>query len=217
LRPAPHTLSIFDDDLERLRAMVCEMGGRVEAAVDGAMAALLQHDDARALRVIEDDLKVDALAARVEQEAVHLVALRSPLADDLREVLAAFKISGLIARMGDCAKSVAYRSIEAGDCRGVDLAGLAAMERAVSAMIKAALDAFTARDAVGAARVAAMDPAVDTYYASIFRGLIDCMTADNRTIVPATHLAVVAQKLERAGDHAVAVAETVRFAAGAGA
>jgi phosphate transport system protein len=217
LRAAPHTLSVFDDDLDRLRASVCEMGGRVEAAVADAVAALVQGDPDRALRVIGDDRKVDALAADIERTAVHLIALRSPLADDLRDVLAAFKSAGLIARMGDCAKNIAHRTQDVGAVRGLpQLSSLGNMADEVGAMMKAAFDAFARRDGAAAARVAAMDDVVDRWRASISRGLIDHMTRDSRSITAATHLLFAAQKLERIGDHAVGIAELVGFAAGAG-
>jgi phosphate transport system protein len=210
-------LSVFDDDLDRLRASVCEMGGRVEAAVSDAVAALVLGDPERALRVIGDDRKVDALAAEIERTAVHLIALRSPLADDLRDVLAAFKIAGLIARMGDCAKNIAHRVQDVAEMRGLpQLASLGTMAHEVGAMMKAAFDAFARRDGAAAARVAAMDDTVDTWRASITRSLIDHMTGDSRSIGAATHLLFAAQKLERIGDHAVGIAEMVGFAAGEG-
>jgi len=215
VRAAPHTLSVFDDDLDRLRADVCEMGGRVEAAVGDAVLALVQGDTRLAALVVLDDLKVDALAAGIERTTVRLIALRSPLADDLREVLAAFKIAGLIARMGDCAKNIAHRADAIGDCRGIaQLRTIAAMGVEVAAMVKAALDAFAHRDGVAAAQVEAMDDAVDRYRACISRELIALMAADPRTIGAAIQLLFTAQKLERIGDHAVGVAAMVRFAAG---
>src|SRR6185436_11445093 len=110
LPAAPHTLSVFDDELEHLRALVCEMGGRVEEAIGEAVAALVHCDGPRARAVLDSDGRIDALAARIEKEAVHLIALRSPLADDLRDVLAAFKIAGIVARMGDCAVNIALRA-----------------------------------------------------------------------------------------------------------
>jgi phosphate transport system protein len=215
VRTAPHTLSVFDEELDRLRASVCEMGGRVETAVADAVGALVQGDPERGLRVVAGDQRVDALAAGIERTAIHLIALRSPLADDLREVLAAFKIAGLVARMGDCAKNIAHRVDLVGDCRGLaQLNSLAAMGEAVAAMVKAALDAFARRDAAAAAEVAAMDDAVDRYRACISRALIDHMAEDSRAITAATHLLFSAQKLERIGDHAVGIAEMVGFACG---
>ena len=212
---APHTLSVFDDELEQLRALVCEMGGRVEAAVGEAVGALVGLDEARAATVVAGDARIDALAARIEVEAVQLIALRAPLADDLREVLAAFKIADLIARIGDCAKNIAHRADLAGDCRGsAPLKSLVNMKDAALAMVKGALDAFTARDPAAAERIAAMDDAVDRYHACISRALVELMAEDPRHIATATQLLFVSQKLERVGDHAVGIAKMVRFAAG---
>jgi phosphate transport system protein len=208
-------VSVFDDELERLRALVCEMGGRVEAAVGDAIGALVGLDEARALAVVADDARIDALAARIELEAVQLIALRAPLADDLREVLAAFKIAGLVARMGDCAKNIAHRATLAGDCRAAaPLKSLVAMMHAALAMVKGALDAFTMRDPVAAGQIAALDDALDRYHACISRALVEMMAEDPRHIQAATQLLFVSQKLERIGDHAVGIADTVRFAAG---
>lgn len=215
MRAAPHTLTVFDDELEQLRALVCEMGGRVEAAVGEAVGALVGLDEARALAVVADDARIDALAARIELEAVQLIALRAPLADDLREVLAAFKIAGLIARMGDCASNIGHRAASAGDCRGTGpLKSLVNMKDAALAMVKGALDAFTARDPAAAARIAAMDDVVDGFHACICRALVEMMAEDPRHIAVATQLLFVSQKLERVGDHAVGIAEMVCFAAG---
>lgn len=191
------------------------MGGRVEAAVADAVASLVRGDPDRARRVIDDDRKVDALAAEIERTAVHLIALRSPLADDLRDVLAAFKIAGLIARMGDCAKNIAHRTEEIGDARGLaQLASLGTMALEVGAMLKAAFDAFARRDGGAAVRIAAMDDGVDRWRTAITRGLVDHMARDSRSIGAATHLLFAAQKLERIADHAVGIAEMVGFAAG---
>jgi phosphate transport system protein len=215
VKAAPHTLTVFDEELEQLRALVCEMGGRVEASVADAVAALVQGDSARAAAVVADDARIDALAAQVERTSVHLIALRSPLADDLREVMAAFKIAGLLARMGDCAKTVALQVESLGDCRGLaQLKTLAAMGGEAAAMVKAALDAFAHRDAAAAAGVAALDDAVDRYRGCISHALIALMAEDPRSITAATHLMAATQKLERIGDHAVGIAEMVRFAAG---
>lgn len=213
MRSAPHTLKVFDDDLDRLRALVSELGGHVEAAVFDAVAALIQADDGRASAVITGAAKMDALAADVDQRAVELIALRSPLADDLRDVLAALKIATLAARVGGCATSIARRTSMLGHGRRLtQLTSIAGMAQPVLAMVKAALDAFAARDEHAAARLAEMDDTVDAYHACIFRSLIQEMTRDPRQITPASHLLIVSQKLERAADHAVSIACQVHFA-----
>ena len=212
MRAAPHTLTAFDEDLEQLRALVSELGGRAEAALFDAMAALVQFDEGRAREVAAADARIDTLAAEVDRRAVQLIALRSPLADDLREVLAALKIAGLIARMGDCAKNIARRTELLGAFpRFGQLTSIAGMAQAVLAMVKASLDAFSARDPRAAAAIERMDDTVDAYHACIFRSLIEEMASDPRRITAASHLLMVSQKLERTADHAVAIACHVHF------
>ncbi len=213
LGTSPHTLSIVDQDLDQLRAMVCEMGGRVETALDDAVGALVMGDQTRAAGVVAGDVKVDALAQRIERSAIELIALRTPLADDLREVLSAFKIANLIARMGDCAKNVAHRAMILGDLHAIDqLRSFARMNEAVSAMLKAALDAFSTRNAPAAARVRDMDEEVDAFHSGIFHALVEHMTRHPESITAASHLLYVSGKLERIGDHAAAIADMVHYA-----
>lgn len=107
-----HTVKSFDEDISQLRGLIAQMGGLAEVAIKGAMAALVRHDSAAATQVVEDDRKIDALEAQVDQLAVKIIALRAPMADDLREVVAALKISGVVERIGDYAKNIAKRSAE---------------------------------------------------------------------------------------------------------
>ena len=157
MQAVPHTVKAFDDDLDRLRALVCELGGRAEAAVGDAVAALVSANSDRAGRVLAGQAPVEALVARIEREIVQMIALRSPLADDLREVLAAFRIVALIARMADNAVNIARRALSLGEFRAEQMRTVAAMGEAVTAMVKAALDAYATRDPAAAARVMAMD------------------------------------------------------------
>jgi phosphate transport system protein len=210
----PHTVKAFDDDLDRLRALVCELGGRAETAVAEAVAALVKADGARAEAVLAGQARVEALAARIEREAVQMIALRSPLADDLREVLTAFRIVALIARMADNAANVARRVPLLGDFRAAtQMRTIAAMGEAVAAMVKAALDAYSVRDPAAALQVLAMDDAVDAFQAGLFAALVEQMTRHPETITAASHLLIVAQKLERVADHAATVAGLVHYAA----
>ena len=214
MKSAPHTLKIFDEDLELLRALVSELGGCVESAIFDAVAALVQRDEGRARAVLDSHGKIVALAAEVDRRSVQLIALRCPLADDLREVLAALKIAGSIARMGEAARSIARRTELLGTGPRFDqLTSIAGMAQPVLAMVKAALDAFVARDSGAAPRLAEMDDTVDAYNACIFRSLIEEMMRDPRRITAATHLLIVSQKLERTADHAVSIAGQVHFAA----
>jgi phosphate transport system protein len=209
-----HTLKAFDEDLEQIRATIAEMGGLAEAAISDSMRALAQRDSDAAQKVVAGDKRLDALEAEIERLAVQIIALRAPMADDLRDVIAALKIAGVVERMGDYAKNIAKRvpAIErSSNLRPLSL--LPEMGRIVAEMVHMALDAFVARDAEQAARVCERDRAVDDFYNSLFRTLLTFMMEDPQNITPATHLLFVAKNLERIGDHATNVAEMVYFAA----
>ena len=205
-----HTVKAFDDDLGQLRALVSEMGGRAEAAIADAMEALAKRDLEAAARVVEDDKKIDLLEAEVERQVVRLIALRAPMADDLREVIAALRISAMVERMGDYAKNIAKRVPLLADMQNIEpLAILPAMARAVSDMVRDVLDAFAARDAEAAVKVCDSDRAVDDFYNSLFRTLLTYMMENPHNITASTHLLFIAKNLERIGDHATNAAEMV--------
>ncbi len=210
---APHTLSIFDDDLDQLRAMVSEMGGRVEASIHDAVVALARGDEERALGVVAGDDKVDRLACQIERHGLKMIALRMPLAGDLRDVLAALKIAMLVARMGDCAKEIAHRSMLVGPSRSCAPVKLVqAMEIEVSAMVKAALDAFVHRSVEAAFEARERDDAIADYYTCIWRAMIARMQERPEEVDGAAHLLFVGHLLKRIGDHANGVAGFVHFA-----
>ena len=209
-----HTLKAFDQDLDQLRASIAQMGGLAEAAIGDAMRALVNRDVEAANAVIANDKKLDALEAEVERLAVQIIALRAPMANDLREVVAALKIAGVVERIGDYAKNIAKRVHlieESGNLKPMSL--LPEMARMTAEMVHSVLDAFVARDPKGAADVCERDKAVDDFYNSIFRTLLTFMMEDPSNITPATHLLFIAKNLERIGDHATNVAEMVYFAA----
>ena len=209
-----HTIKAFDRDLDQLRASIAEMGGLAEAAITGAMRALVDRDLAAAQTVIDNDKRLDALEAEVERLAVQVIALRAPMANDLREVVAALKIAGVVERMGDYAKNIAKRvhAIE-GSTELEPLSLLPEMARITGEMVHMVLDAFVQRDAEKARLVCERDRAVDDFYNSIFRTLLTFMMEKPQSITAATHLLFVAKNLERIGDHATNVAEMVYFAA----
>jgi phosphate transport system protein len=209
-----HTVKAFDEDLGQLRALVSEMGGRAEAAITGAIDALANRDLQGAARIVEGDRKIDQLEAEIERQVIRLIALRAPMADDLREVLAALKIAGVVERMGDYAKNIAKRVATLQDARGLEaLSVLPSMGKVVTEMVRNVLDAFVTRDAAGAVAVAARDKAVDDFYNSIFRTLLTHMMENPQNITASTHLLFIAKNLERIGDHATNVAEMVYYAA----
>ena len=209
-----HTIKAFDDDLGRLRALISEMGGLAEHAIGESMRCLMQRDLDGARKVVEDDRKLDALELETERHIVQLIALRAPMAGDLREIVAALKIAGVVERIGDYAKNIAKRVplIEnAGKIEPLSL--LPEMARIAAGMVHEVLNAFVNRDAEAAVRVCERDRAVDDFYDSIFRTLLTHMMENPHTIGHATHLLFVAKNIERVGDHATNIAEMVYFAA----
>ena len=208
-----HTVKAFDDDLGEIRALVSEMGGRAEAAVHDAMDALATRNLDLAARVVDGDKRIDAIESEIERSVMRLIALRAPMADDLREALAALKIAGVVERMGDYAKNIAKRvPLLAGANNLEPLSILPAMGRAVSDMLRSTLDAFAARDAEAAVAVCESDRIVDDFYNSLFRTLLTYMLENPHNITPSTHLLFIGKNLERIGDHATNVAEMIYFA-----
>ncbi|HEY0412607.1 MAG TPA: phosphate signaling complex protein PhoU [Allosphingosinicella sp.] len=211
---ASHTVKAFDEDLDQLRALICEMGGLAEQALREAMRSLMQRDRAAALRVVEDDRRLDALEAEAERRVVQLIALRAPMAADLREAVAALKIVGVVERIGDYAKNIAKRVPEMqGQGQIEPMSLLPEMARIAAEMVHDVLDAFVARDAEKARAVCERDRAVDDFYNSIFRALLTFMMEDPQNISRSAHLLFVAKNIERIGDHATNIAEMVYFAA----
>lgn len=209
-----HTVKSFDQDIGELRALISEMGDRAETAVNGAMDALVKYNREAAETIVAGDKKIDALEAEVEKLAVRIIALRAPMADDLREVIAALKIAGTIERIGDYAKSIAKRVPTIQGARRFEaMALLPAMTTVVVEMVHDVLDAFTARDAVKASEVWRRDKTVDDFYNSVFRALLTFMMENPHSISGAAHLLFVAKNLERIGDHATNIAEMVYYAA----
>jgi phosphate transport system protein len=209
-----HTVKAFDNDIGELRGLISQMGGLAEDAIDKAMLALQRNDLALAEQVRIADKQIDVIEAEVERLAVRIIALRAPMAVDLREVVAALKIAGVVERIGDYAKNIAKRvpMIES-EHRIEPIAILPAMGRMASEMVHDVLDAFAARDAEEAVRVVESDTALDHFYDSIFRTLVTYMVENPKTISQVAHLLFVAKNLERIGDHATNVAEMVYFAA----
>ncbi len=209
-----HTVKAFDNEIGELRGMIAEMGGRAEAAIDQAMEALVRSNTALAEKVIADDRLIDALERDIERLAVQIIALRAPMADDLREVVAALKIAGVVERIGDYAKNIAKRVALLDSRRKIEaISVLPAMGQIAAEMVHDVLDAFAARDAEAAAQVVKRDREVDDFYNSIFRALLTYMMENPPEITTAAHLLFVAKNLERIGDHATNVAEMVYFAA----
>ena len=210
---APHIVKSYSQELQRLRDLLTEMGGLVESQVAMAAEAIATGDAAIASRAVEQDREVDALERQAEQFVIRMLALRQPMASDLRQIVAALKITAALERIGDYAKNVAKRSIVLGQfALPFPLTGLAAMARLVQENLRLVIDAVSENDAQKANQVWQSDQAIDDLYNSIFRELITYMMEDARSITPCTHLLFIAKNLERIGDHATNIAETVHYA-----
>ena len=210
---ASHIVKSYGQELQQLRDLLAEMGGLVESQVAMAIEAIVKHDNALAMRVVEQDPAVDALERQAEQFVIRMLALRQPMASDLRQIVAAMKITSAMERIGDYAKNVAKRSIVLGQfALPFSLTGLAAMARLVQENLRLVIDAVGENDAEKADQVWRSDQAIDDLYNSIFRELVTYMMEDARSITPCTHLLFIAKNLERIGDHATNIAETVHYA-----
>jgi len=211
---AEHTVKAFDEDITRLRGLIAEMGGLAEVAVGEAMEALVKGNTELAHGVIARDKRIDALEAEVDRLSIRTLALRAPMADDLREVIAALKIAGVIERIGDYSKNIARISnkIE-GRKRFEPLTLIPAMADIAISMVHDVLTAYAARDPELAQEVIERDNKVDSFYNSIFRNMVSHMVENPASISTAAELLFVCRNLERIGDHATNVAEMVYYAA----
>ncbi|MGB3165975.1 MAG: phosphate signaling complex protein PhoU [Alteraurantiacibacter sp.] len=209
-----HTVKAFDEDITQLRGLIAEMGGLAELAISDALSALVSGDQELAKEVIARDKKLDTLEAEVDAMAVRILALRAPMADDLREIVAALKISGVVERIGDYSKNIAKRigKIE-GRATFEPLTLLPAMGELAAEMVHDVLTAYAARDPVQAREVIERDEKVDAFYNSIFRNVVTHMMENPATISSAAQMLFVARNIERIGDHATNVAEMVHYSA----
>lgn len=208
-----HLVKSYDQELKRLGGLITDMGGIVESQVADAATAVMQRDAELAARVVETDPKVDAIELEVEQFVIRLLALRQPMAGDLRNIVAALKITGDLERIGDYAANVAKRSIVLSQYQlPLSLSGLGHMAQLVQGNLKLIIDAVSEKDAFKAIEVWRSDQMIDDLYNTVFRELITYMMEDARNITPCTHLLFIAKNLERIGDHATNIAETVHYA-----
>ncbi len=209
---AEHIVKSFAGELKRLRVLITDMGGMVESQVELACRAVIEKDADLAGRAVEADPAVDAVEREVEQFVIRLLALRQPMAQDLREIVASLKITGDLERIGDYAANVAKRSLVLGQFNlPYTLTGLAHMSRLVQENLKTIIDAIGESDTEKAMQVWRSDEVIDEIYNALFRELITYMMEDPRNITPCTHLLFIAKNLERIGDHATNIAETVYY------
>jgi phosphate transport system protein len=207
-----HTAKAFDIDLQELTRMVAEMGGLAEKQVADSVDALAERDIDRAQRVVTSDGAVDRLQHEIEEKAVLTIARRQPMAVDLREVVGALRVASDLERIGDLAKNIAKRVALTGDFHPQKLIlGVEHMASLVLGQLKQVLDSYAAHDLDKAMAVWNGDEEVDALCTSLFRELITYMMEDPRNITFCMHLMFCAKNIERMGDHATNIAETVYY------
>ena len=207
-----HIVSKFDEDLNQLDNLIAEMGGLAEHQFADAIKALVKRDGELAEKVILSDKRIDAIEENVDQHTISMLALRQPMADDLRVVITALRIASVIERIGDYSKNIAKRTVAITQTPPVGPSRtIARMGNVVQGMINTVLDAYLQRDAERAEDVRLRDEEVDALHTSLFRELLTYMMEDPRSISACAHLLFVAKNIERIGDHATNIAEHVYF------
>ncbi len=208
-----HIVTSYDNELRDLAVRITQMGGMCEKSLTDAIMALKKQDTELALTVIDEDEAIDELERAAEEHAVQMIARRQPMANDLREIVAAVKIAADLERIGDLAKNIAKRVMALQDqvqpariIHGIDHISDIALQQ-----LKDVLDAYTSRDTEKAGIVWHRDSALDAVYTSIFRELLTYMMEDPRNITLCTHLLFAAKNIERIGDHATNIAENIHF------
>jgi phosphate transport system protein len=208
-----HTAKAFDIDLQELTRKVAEMGGLAEKEVADAVAALTRRDNDLAQRVVAADPTIDALQREIEEKAILTIARRQPMAVDLREVVCALRVSNDLERIGDLAKNISKRVMALdGEFHPQKLIrGVEHMSSLVLNQLKQVLDAFAGRDLASALAVWKGDEEIDAMCTSLFRELLTYMMEDPRNITFCIHLMFCAKNIERIGDHATNIAESVHY------
>ena len=209
----PHISNAFDRDLEAIQALIMKMGGKVEEAIADATSALMDSDADLAAKVRRADTAIDRIEEQVNEEAARVIALRQPIASDLRTVLSVFRISQSLERVGDYAKNIAKRTEILAELHQVEggAASIRRMSKSVQLMLKDALDAYIQRDADLARDVRARDEEVDQMYNGLFREYLTHMMEDPRNITACMHLHFMAKNIERMGDLVTGIAEQVIY------
>ena len=207
-----HTVTAFDDDMDEIRGLIAEMGARAESAVMAAMKALTDRDAELAATTRAEDKIIDNLETEVEKLVVRTIALRAPMADDLRELIAALKMSAVIERIGDYAKNIAKR-VPQMETKSIVSANeeLVRMGDIVVEMIRTAMDAYAKRDIDLARAVTARDDDVDQLNKDLFVDFVAYVAKNPKMATEVAHLLFTAKNLERIGDHTTTVAQMIYF------
>ena len=208
-----HTVKAYDKELSALERRIAEMGGIAEKMVIDAMDALAGADAGLAQQVVATDPRLDALQREIEEQAILTIARRQPMAVDLREIVGAIRVAGDLERVGDLAKNIAKRSVRIGIEARVPrtIVGLKHMNEVATELLKDVLDAYAQRDVERARAVWERDVELDALEDSVFRDLLTHMMEDPRNISFCAHLLFCSKNIERIGDHATNIAETVFY------
>ena len=208
-----HIVKDFNEELSQLDNLLAEMGGLCEAQLSKAMEAMVKRDVDLASAVIEGDRRIDDLEKQVDSLAINLIALRQPMAADLRMIIATLKVANNLEWVGDYAKNIGKRTIALSKSPVISNTAnsIQRMSTMVEGMIKNALDALINRDSQRAKDVRISDQEVDQMHSSLFKELLTFMAEDPESISTCTHLLFVAKNLERVGDHVTSVAEQIVF------
>jgi len=208
-----HTVKAYGDELNQLTAEVARMGGLAEAQVADAVESVARRDVALARAVVDRDARLDAMQRDIERKAIRLIALRQPVASDLRRTLASMKLAMDLERTGDLARNIAKRGLVLAEGEPLQplTRSIERMGKLVSMRLRDVLDAYAAAEIDRAVAVWNTDDEVDEHYNSLFRELLTYMMGDPRTITAGTHLLFMAKNLERIGDHATNIAETIYY------
>ncbi|MDX8476875.1 phosphate signaling complex protein PhoU [Mesorhizobium sp. VK24D] len=208
-----HMISAYDEELKFLSKRIAAMGGHAERMVEQAVAALVNADPGLAQKVIQDDLVLDEGQREIDDKAIVIIARRQPMATDLREIVGAIRISADIERVGDLGKNVAKRVAAVIDGRQPNslFRGLEALADLALTQLKEVLDVYASRSVEKIGFVRDRDDQIDAMYTSLFRELLTYMMEDPRNITPCTHLLFCAKNIERIGDHATNIAETIYY------
>lgn len=208
-----HISRAYDQELDKLRRLVAEMGGLGERMLTDATTALMREDAKRAQSVIATDPRLDELQRKIEDNAVLMLMRRQPVANDLREVMASIRIANDLERIGDLAKNIAKRSLKMQGhmLSGKAMGGIEALSRLAQAQLKDVLDAYAQSNEKAALDVWTRDGQIDALENALFRELLTYMMEDPRNITFCTHLLFCAKNIERLGDHTTNIAETVHY------
>ncbi|MDG1727302.1 MAG: phosphate signaling complex protein PhoU [Emcibacteraceae bacterium] len=211
--PNSHIVSSFGEDIKNLRQKIVEMAKLVQEQFNNAEKALVERDLKLASSVKDRDAIVDQIEQEIEQKAIELIATRSPMADDLREIISAIKICNALERIGDYAKNLSKRVpvIDEEKQFVANTTVISQMISIINDMTEDVIDAYNTKDADKAISVWTRDLAVDNLYDSFFRELLTHMMENPRSITSATHLLFIAKNVERAGDHLTNIAEIIYY------